>query len=89
MGCHELPIGLDIGDLDGLADHSGATDGALTQSHWRPLQSFQVFRCDLVRGPRVKGLRSLVELVEDSLVASGHLDRATHDGGEDGLKFQR
>jgi hypothetical protein len=40
-------LGLYIGDLDGLADHSGATDDAFTESDWRPPQCFQVFRCDL------------------------------------------
>src|SRR5262249_33533970 len=48
----------------------------------------QVLRRYPVRAPRLKGLRNLVEFVDDAAVASGELNGAADDGLEHGLKLE-
>ena len=54
LGGDQLPLVLDVGDLDGFPDHAGATDGALAEPEGRGAQDFEVVRGDLVRGPRAE-----------------------------------
>ena len=89
LGGDELPLGLDVGDLDGLPDHAGPTHRPLAEPDRRRPQHLEVLRRDLMRGPRVEDLRGLVELVDDPAVAAGELDRAADDGLEHGLEVER
>src|SRR5262249_19946937 len=85
----ELPLVGDVGDLDGLPDRTSPTDRALAEpDRFRPYYR-QVLRRYPVRAPRLKGLRTLVELVDDAAVASGQLNGAADDGLEHGLELER
>jgi len=85
----ELPLVGDVGDLDGLPDRTSPTDRALAEpDRFRPHYR-QVLRRYPVPGPRLKGLRYLVELVDDPAVATGQLDSAADDGLKHGLELER
>jgi hypothetical protein len=85
----ELPLVGDVGDLDRLPDCTSPTDGALAEpDRFRPYYR-QMLRCYPVRAPRLKGLRNLVELVDDPAVARGQLNGAADDGLEHGLELER
>ena len=80
---------LDVGDLDGLADHPGPADRSLAEPDRRRPERGELLRRHLVGGSRVKALGSLVELVQDAVVAAGELDRSADDGREHGLEVER
>src|SRR5262249_34387497 len=85
----ELPLVGDVGDRDRLSDRTSPTDRALAElDRFRP-QYRQVLRRYPVPGPRLKGLRNLVELVGDAAIATGQLDSAADDGLEHGLELER
>src|SRR5262249_3164390 len=85
----ELPLVGDVGDLDGLPDRTSPTDRAFAEpDRFRPYDR-QVLPRYPVRAPRLKGLRTLVELVDDAAVASGQLNGAADDGLEHGLELER
>src|SRR5262249_3586906 len=84
----ELPLVGDVGDLDGLPDRTSPTDRALAEpDRFRPYYR-QVPRRYPVRAPRLKGLRNLVELVDEAAVATGELGGAADDGLEHGLELE-
>ena len=51
LGSDELPLGLDVGHLDGLPDHPGPTHRPLAEPDGRRPQGVHVLGRDLVRGP--------------------------------------
>ena len=89
VGGDELPLLLDVGDLHRLSAHPGPANRPLAEPDRRRPHDLQVLRRDAVRGPQVKTLRGLLELVHDPAVAAGELDRAGDDRLEHGLEVER